>query len=69
MKFNVYFTLRGSHAKSMDVPNRGNPIEADDLGDVLVRLGKDLPSGPFEVLGIKVVQADDKPKEPDYDVK
>lgn len=54
MKFNIYFLLRGP-AGMIEAPNKYNPVEADDLKDVLIRLSQEvLDSGIVEILGARV---------------
>jgi hypothetical protein len=48
--YNVYVTLKGPGSVVMDVPNTGNPVQADGIGDVLRRLA--LPD--FGQLGVEI---------------
>ena len=58
MKFNIFFLLRGA-GKTLEVPNKTNPVECANLAGLLDNLARNLPSGlGIETIGIRVVQVD-----------
>jgi hypothetical protein len=55
MKFNIYFTVRGPGG-TVEVPNKFNPVEAEDLRAALSLLSAKLPEFNFdlEFIGVRV---------------
>ena len=54
MEFNLYLTISGPYG-TVEAPNNTNPIEADDLADVLKQLSENLPS-PMgtQIVGVRI---------------
>lgn len=61
MFWNIYFTLRGS-ARTMEVPNKSNPVKSEHLASLLGYLSQNLPSNPnfgLETIGVRVELAEE----------
>jgi hypothetical protein len=61
MKFNLFMTIRGPGGLA-EVPNNTNPIEAENINEVLKRIGK-IPTNLFgvdvEILQIRIKKVEE----------
>jgi len=58
MKWNIFYTLRGPGG-TLEAPNKENPVEADSISGVLIRIGSGLSEGKglfgmLEILGVRI---------------
>ena len=59
MKFNVYFRVKGA-ARTVDAPNRDNPVECANLASLLSILANNLPQSTdlMSIVGIRIEESE-----------
>lgn len=57
MKFNIFFTITGPSGRVVESPNSSDPVEAESMDDILLKLTGNLPQiGGIIVLGLRIEQ-------------